>query len=164
MGDVGIKENKLPSSSLPSPSAWLRSCSLFSSGFKGPAAHSISACHIYTFPVYGYPPKSCFCLNSVTYLLKFKHCGALESLRGRYLCHQTEQLTSKGQKGEMWKGGNWARLSKIEKRRTRRIPSGWWKALTGKEFTVYEGCHGWGIKCVFALMHAVSPRLAEAVK
>lgn len=35
---------------------------------------------------------------------------------------------------------------------------------TQKESTVYEGCHGWGIKCVFALMNAVTHRLAETVE
>lgn len=113
------------------------------------------------------PYLHCPCIwlpSKVMPLFKFCYISAQiqtlwcqESLCGHYLCHQIEQFTSKGRERDV-QTREWARL------RSRRTPSGWCKAPTGKEFTVYEGCHGWGIKCVFALMHAVGPCLAETVK
>lgn len=65
----------------PPPSSFCLATALFflSKWFQRASYTFNPWCHIYTFPAYGYCPESCFSLNSVTYLLKFKHCGVWSS-------------------------------------------------------------------------------------
>ena len=130
---------------------------------KRPAAVSISLSlslslrALFTLPLYGYRP------HSVTCLLRFKHCGVWSPLCGCNLCHQTGQLTSK--EWRRWGGGDKYEEGKVNKikndRKGANTGSGWWKALTGKArknsqrmrwwwWWWWGGCHGWGIKPVFA--------------
>lgn len=117
IGDVRIK--KISSTSPVAASLllllWPGSCSFFPSRFKVPAAHSIAAYHIYTFPVYGYSPKVMLLFKSGYISAQIQTLRCLESLCGCYMCHQTEQLTSKDEEKWNVERRTWTQRQKKEK-------------------------------------------------
>lgn len=107
-------------------------------------------------------PNVCFCLNSATYVLKFTHRGA---------CGGPSVVTC-GTKLSSWRQRANAKEEKVSETKkgreswNERRPSGWRITLTGNPERIHNVWElSWpGIKCVFALMNVVSPRLAETVE